>query len=691
MWGVEMKFYSSIGFKLNCIIAGLLLATSMTIIGITNYIARENLEEQMLGELLPSKVNDIYGVIEKDLIKRAYALGLAVENPFLRELVESGRDGEHEKIIFKMNKANAAVLGTTGSNFISNISKNYYELQNGKTSVRRLGASDGWFDAFGNTGKDVLINVYVDHPDWGSTAFINRRMDKNGDFLGMISCGVNLDSFVKNIASMVVGTKGVNYMVDKQGVVRLHSNKDQINKVNINSVKGYENDASLILSRDSHVFEFTDENGERWYVMSRYVPELDWVLVAKASKDELFAKMNDALYLTIAVAIGLVLLGILAGYIFIRSITKPLNQCCGYAQSIADGDLEVNSPAKRKDELGVLSGAMTLMVEKLKELINDANHKSELANTKTEEAEVALREAEEAKEQAMRARSEGLNEAADRLEDMVNALSSASEQFSAQVEQVGRGADIQKQRMETTATAMEELNSTVLEVARNAGGSAQSAGEARKMAAGGNEIVSDVIVSVNDVLQRTMTMKVSLAELGDEAENIGSIMSVINDIADQTNLLALNAAIEAARAGEAGRGFAVVADEVRKLAESTVSATQEVGKAITAIQAGTRKNIDEMGMAEQAVERSNDLTGKAGEALSGIVDIVAETTDQVSAIATAAEEQSAASEEITHAIDEVNTISIETADGMTQAREAVAELAALSNQLTGLIANLRKG
>ncbi len=179
-------------------------------------------------------------------------------------------------------------------------------------------------------------------------------------------------------------------------------------------------------------------------------------------------------------------------------------------------------------------------------------------------------------------------------------------------------------------------------------------------------------------------------QLGNEAENIGSIMSVINDIADQTNLLALNAAIEAARAGDAGRGFAVVADEVRKLAEKTMAATKEVGDAITAIQSGTRRNIEEMGEAELAVEQSTELASRAGESLGQIVEIVAITTDQVRAIATAAEQQSAASEEITQAIEDVTRISNDTSEDMNQAQDAIMQLANLASQLKIMTEELRQ-
>jgi len=158
-------------------------------------------------------------------------------------------------------------------------------------------------------------------------------------------------------------------------------------------------------------------------------------------------------------------------------------------------------------------------------------------------------------------------------------------------------------------------------------------------------------------------------------------MNVISDIADQTNLLALNAAIEAARAGEAGRGFAVVADEVRKLAEKTMGATSEVRQAIEAIQSGASQNIKGMGEVSESVAHATELSQKSGEVLQEIVSLVSVTNTQVSTIAAAAEEQSAASEEIRRSVDEVARLSEETVTQLRASGEAAQELAKLAEQL----------
>ena len=235
------------------------------------------------------------------------------------------------------------------------------------------------------------------------------------------------------------------------------------------------------------------------------------------------------------------------------------------------------------------------------------------------------------------------------------------------------------------------MNATVMEVAKNASAAAEISDNARSKAKEGADVVSRVVAGIAGVQSQSASLKEDMGALGAQAEDIGRIMAVISDIADQTNLLALNAAIEAARAGEAGRGFAVVADEVRKLAEKTMVATKEVGDAIRGIQDGTRKNMDNVDRSVEAISGAALLANQSGEALNAIVRLVEGAADQVRAIAAASEEQSAASEEINRSIEDVNAISGETADSMAQASQAVMELAKQSQELKTLIEDMTAG
>ena len=271
---------------------------------------------------------------------------------------------------------------------------------------------------------------------------------------------------------------------------------------------------------------------------------------------------------------------IFIGYIASIRFAHPILKLVSYSKSVSAGDYSQTLDVYVKDEVGDLANSIREMVSSLRDKISEAETAVAKADDESCKAQVAMKEAENAHRQADAAKAEGMLQAAHELEGVVEVITSASEELSAQIEESSRGSEEQSHRVSETATAMEEMNATVLEVAKNAFQAAETADKAKHKAEEGSSIVKQAISGIAGVQRQALDMKTDMTTLGQQAQGIGQIMSVISDIADQTNLLALNAAIEAARAGEAGRGFAVVADEVRKLAEKTMTATKEVGDAI---------------------------------------------------------------------------------------------------------------
>lgn len=291
-------------------------------------------------------------------------------------------------------------------------------------------------------------------------------------------------------------------------------------------------------------------------------------------------------------------------------------------------------------------------------------------------------------QEKIRQQNERIAHAAIQANQISHQLSSAAERLAAQINEANTGSGVQLERAGSTATAMEEMNATIFEVARNAGSAAKDASTAKDNAQNGADIVSKVIEAISAIHTKAEGLRISMEKLGTQAESIGDVMNVISDIADQTNLLALNAAIEAARAGDAGRGFAVVADEVRKLAEKTMRATLEVGEAISVMQNVAASNVHATGEAAQAVSSSTELAQTSGETLREIVTLIETVADQVSSIATAADQQSAASDEINRSMDEINRISEATAGLMTQSLEAVQGVSKMASELNRVIAEM---
>ena len=286
---------------------------------------------------------------------------------------------------------------------------------------------------------------------------------------------------------------------------------------------------------------------------------------------------------------------------------------------------------------------------------------------------------------------QALLEAAGQVDSVVTQLSAATQNLSTQVIEAATSADSQRNRVAESSSAMENMNGTIQAVSSSAINAAEASERVKTKALTGEEIVRNSVQAIEAVQNDSRILRTNIEALGDQAQSIGSIITVINDIADQTNLLALNAAIEAARAGEAGRGFAVVADEVRKLAEKTVVATKDVGEAIVGIQKGTEQSVSAVEQTTANLASATELVNKSGEALAEIVNEAVHTAEQVHSIAQGVEMQAEAGEIISRVMENINVAAEETAEVMNAAGETVEGVAAETRQLQALVASLREG
>jgi len=260
-------------------------------------------------------------------------------------------------------------------------------------------------------------------------------------------------------------------------------------------------------------------------------------------------------------------------------------------------------------------------------------------------------------------------------------LKSSSDKLDSTFNAMAEGINRQEQKTGQVATAMEEMSATVVEVARGASQMTEMARSAENAGRTGQDSVNKVVARMNEIAESTKRSVEIVSALGTESEKIGNIIQVINDIADQTNLLALNAAIEAARAGEQGRGFAVVADEVRKLAERTTRSTKEIDEMITGIQSESRRAVKSIESESTTVEEGVHLTREAGDALAEINSGIAEVTGMIQQIATSTEQQSAVASTISSDMEAVAGISRDSADGVNDVSDLAAELNSLAGDI----------
>jgi methyl-accepting chemotaxis protein len=270
-------------------------------------------------------------------------------------------------------------------------------------------------------------------------------------------------------------------------------------------------------------------------------------------------------------------------------------------------------------------------------------------------------------------------------------VASASEEISASATQTANGSETQKDQVHQIATAMQEMSSTVHEVSENCNKAAESAHKASETAREGGAIVDDTLTLMRSIADSVRETAKSVQQLGTRSDQIGKIVGVIDDIADQTNLLALNAAIEAARAGEQGRGFAVVADEVRKLAERTTKATKEIAEMIQSVQSETRGAVEKMQSGTQQVEKGVEVTAKAGDSLKQIIGQAEHVGEMVTHIATAATEQSSATEQVNANMEQINKLVAESAEGAQQSATACEQLSSLALELQNLVSRFKLG
>lgn len=337
-----------------------------------------------------------------------------------------------------------------------------------------------------------------------------------------------------------------------------------------------------------------------------------------------------------------ILLGVIASLFITRQIVSPLREVLRNVDRIAGGDLSHDLKVTRKDELGAVLTSMQRMTVGLRDLIGG-------------------------------------------IRDGVTQIASAAEQLSAVTEQTSAGVNNQKSETDQVATAMHEMTATVQEVARNAEEASEAAKAADLEAREGDRVVGDAVKQIERLATAVGNSTDAMNELKRESDKIGSVLDVIKAVAQQTNLLALNAAIEAARAGEAGRGFAVVADEVRSLAQRTQQSTEEIEQLISGLQSGTQQVASTLESSRELTDSSVELTRRAGTSLGSITRTVSAIQAMNQQIATAAEEQTAVAEEINRSVLNVRDVSEQTAAASEETAASSVELARLGGHLQSLV------
>ena len=354
------------------------------------------------------------------------------------------------------------------------------------------------------------------------------------------------------------------------------------------------------------------------------------------------ASYRASFIMMVVIILGVLGFAAVAGMAIAASISGPLNKVLDVLTRVAAGDLTARADVDSADEMGLLAREVNTTAAKINEIIGLVAHNA-------------------------------------------SQVTAAATQLHATSTQMSTGAEEVAQQAATVATASEEMAATSAEIAHNCSLAAESSRHANDRAENGSDVVQETLTVMNRIAERVKDSARTVESLGERSDQIGEIIGTIQDIADQTNLLALNAAIEAARAGEQGRGFAVVADEVRALAERTTKATKEISQMIKAIQGETKGAVTSMEEGVKEVEKGTSDASKSGEALQAILEQIGGVTMQVSQIATAAEEQTATTGEINNNIQQITEVVQLTARGAEESAQAAEQLAKLAEELQDLV------
>ncbi len=649
-----------------------------------------NTQLSELVRIQASEINNIITYIEG--VTASYG-----EDPLLQEFVKTyNTDPESESTLEMQNELNkylqliADIYRDISLSFI--VDKKGIAVANSRPQLIGLDVSNYETVKEGFRGQSA-IEVRKSLETGEFAAFISYPLRYNNVIEGVFVIRVDLLALNKATLSAIKLTDNMTtYIYDKDFNIVMD---------NLNQYIG-DNDGALPYVREmaqkKQGIINIDYEGEPLIAFYSYIEAANWILVIDIPHNEFYESVS-----ALEVQIYLIALSIIAAisiiiFLVAKGISSGLQKASAISTYVAEGNLvltsamqqEVNIYSLRADELGDLARGLDVMISKMASMVNEAKEATEEAKKAVAKAEIAQNEANEAAEKASKARREGLLDAARQLEDVVNIVASASEELSTQIELSSNSVQDQAHRIASTATAMEEMNSTVIDVASNSSHSAQVTENTKQKAIAGAQITEKCKISISAVQEESIKLRKNMNALSEHAQSINTVMSVITDIADQTNLLALNAAIEAARAGEAGRGFAVVADEVRKLAEKTITSTTDVANAIHAIQESTDSNVKQVDIAVQRIEEATNLATQSGEALRDILEMADVSAAGVSAIATASEEQSFTVREMTTSIDQINEIANKTNNAMLEAAEAVVSLSAQTQELTNIIESLKK-
>ncbi|MDK2947990.1 MAG: methyl-accepting chemotaxis protein [Methanolobus sp.] len=503
------------------------------------------------------------------------------------------------------------------------------------------------YDAVVTQGETYYGRAWVVNA-WYLTAYEPIK-DNSGKTIGILYVGVLEEPFLEQMkeqmSAITVGKTGYIYIMDSEGNLIMHPDSEG------KSLYQYDFAKEMIKNKEGYInYEW---NGRQKVMAYTYYEPRGWIIASGSYLDEFTEATKNIRNTMLAAIVVLIIAGSLAAWKFSRSITEPLDKMMEAADRIAEGDLTVNIENNSLDEIGRLSAAIDRMAGGLKDLVQEIDM--------------------------------GVSKVTDNSNNMLSSsveMESVANQISRTISEIATGAQSQSMKTDETSHAMSDMTYNVQEIASNAQVAAENATSASELIQELGKRSEELLQQMNNIQSSAGDSANAIRVLDVKSRKIGEIVELITNIADQTNLLALNAAIEAARAGEHGRGFAVVADEVRKLAENSGHAAQQISDLIQEIQKGTEEAVISVEKGTGTIASGAESLHDTVEAVKMIVESSAQIAGMAQNIAASAEEQSASIEEVTASIEDISSISEASAAGTQEVSAAVQEQTASMTEFT---------